>query len=443
MKNIKLTYACLLVVLTALWLAADTILSAPYEFFALRSSLVNYTGIIGMGVMSFAMMLAARPVRAEPMLGGLDKMYRLHKWLGITALVTAIIHWLWTQAPKWMVGWGWIARPVRGGPPPEQPTALFRVFQSQRGLAESIGEWAFYAAVVLIVLALVKRFPYRYFFQTHRLLAIVYLFLVFHSLVLMKFYYWDEAIGPLMAVLMTGGTVAAFVSLFRKVGHAQQAVAQIEEIVRHTDNRVLKVAIKLQDRWPGHAAGQFAFLTFDAREGPHPFTISSPWTGDGRMFFLIKELGDYTGTLSDTVKVGDSLWVEGPYGRFDFECRQPRQIWVAGGIGITPFVSRMQALAAKPDGRSIDLFYSTSSPDEGFIDKVRQAAGEANVRLHVLIDAEDGRLDARRIVREVPDWKFASVWFCGPAGFARALREDLATRGLSRDDFHQELFAMR
>ena len=43
-----------------------------------------------------------------------------------------------------------------------------------RGIAETIGEWAFYAAVILIVLALVKRFPYRWFFRTHRWLALVY-----------------------------------------------------------------------------------------------------------------------------------------------------------------------------------------------------------------------------------------------------------------------------
>ncbi len=442
MKTINLTYAALVVVLTGLWLVADTISSTPYEFFAWRSSLVNYTGIIAMGAMSVAMMLSTRPARAERFFGGLDRMYRLHKWLGITALAIAVVHWLWTQAPKWMVGWGWIERPVRGAPP-EQPVALWRYFESQRGLAESIGEWAFYAAVVLIVLALVRRFPYRHFFHTHRLLAIVYLLLVLHSLVLMKPDYWDEAIGPVMAILMLGGTASAFLVLFRKVGSQRQALGVIEEIVRHADNRVLKVAIRLQDRWPGHEAGQFAFLTFDRREGPHPFTISSSWAGDGRMFFLIKGSGDYTSTLPDTAKVGDLVKVEGPYGRFDFECRQPRQIWVAGGIGITPFVSRMQALAAKPDGRTIDLFDSTSSPDEGFIDKVRQAAGSAHVRLHVLVDAKDGRLDARRIARDVPDWKFASVWFCGPAGFGRALREELTARGLSRDDFHQELFAMR
>ena len=131
---------------------------------------------------------------------------------------------------------------------------------------------------------------------------IVYLFLVFHSVVLMKFTYWGEVIGPVMALLMIGGTVAAFVSLFRKVGFSRRAVGVIEELVRHPDNRVLKVALALRDRWSGHEAGQFAFVTFDPIEGPHPYTISSAWNGDGKMFFLIKGIGDYTETLPVQVR---------------------------------------------------------------------------------------------------------------------------------------------
>ena len=88
MKRIRLSYWLILGILTALWLVADPILSSEYEFFRFRGSLVNYTGILGIGAMSVAMVLAIRSVRIESVLGGLDKSYRLHKWLGITGLVT-------------------------------------------------------------------------------------------------------------------------------------------------------------------------------------------------------------------------------------------------------------------------------------------------------------------------------------------------------------------
>jgi predicted ferric reductase len=442
MKPIKIGYLALLLVLTVLWLPADPLLPPTFGYFDVRHMLVTYTGIIGIGVMSVGMLLALRPVRIEPLFGGLDKTYRLHKWLGITALVVSIIHWLWAQGTKWAVGWGLLTKPHKG-PQPEQTVELFRFFRSQRGLAESIGEWAFYALVLLVVLALLKRFPYRYFFKTHRVLALVYLALVVHSVVLMPFEFWSAPIGLLMLILMAGGTLAAFISLFQRVGYKRRAVGEIEEVLHHRDNRVLKFAITLKDRWPGHQAGQFAFVTLDPHEGAHPYTISSAWHGDGRMFFLVKGLGDYTNTLPDTVKVGDLVNIEGPYGRFDFSCGKPRQIWVAGGIGITPFIARLQALAKQPDGKAIDLFYSTKEPDEGFIERVRQLAQRAGVRLHVLVTRRDGRLDGERIRQLVPEWSSATFWFCGPAGFGQALHEDFKAHGLAEADFHQELFDMR
>ena len=443
MKHIQLTLIGLILVLTGLWAAADSVWFEAFAIFNFRTSMLNYTGILAIGAMSVGMLLALRPRgRIESFLGGLDKSYRLHKWLGITALVTAIAHWLWVEGVKWAVGWGWLERPARKGARPVYE-GLQGWLAGQRGLAEDVGEWAFYAALVLIGLALIKRFPYRYFFETHRWLAVVYLVLVYHSVVLMKFSYWTQGIGPVMAVLLAGGTVAAFVSLTRRVGQTRRTVAVVDEVEYHADNRVLRVAVSLQGNWPGHQAGQFAFVTLDPHEGPHPFTMSSAWKGDGKMFFLIKALGDYTNTLPATVKVGDAVQVEGPYGRFSFKGRHPRQIWVAGGIGITPFIARMQALCEQPDGKAIDLFYSTSAPDAEFIRRLRQRAEQAGVTLHVVIAAEQGRLTPQRIRELAPGWAEASVWFCGPAGFGQSLREDWVAQGRSPDDFHQELFEMR
>ncbi|RUU49200.1 ferric reductase, partial [Mesorhizobium sp. M2C.T.Ca.TU.002.02.1.1] len=62
----------------------------------------------------------------------------------------------------------------------------------------------------------------------------------------------------------------------------------------------------------------------------------------------------------------------------------------------------------------------------------------------VFVDARDGRLTGDRIRAEVPEWRMASIWFCGPAGFGEALRKDFAAQGLPVGErFHQELFAMR
>ncbi|MCQ4325674.1 ferric reductase [Stutzerimonas stutzeri] len=442
MRSIKLTYAALFVGLTLLWLLVDDFIMARYPFWPLRKALVNYSGVLAIGAMSVAVVLAARPKRFERFFDGLDKTYRLHKWLGISALVIATVHWGWGQIPKWLVGFGWLERPARRGA--EQAAGgIAGLLRDLHGPAEDLGEWAFYAGAILIVLALVKRFPYRWFFKTHRWLALIYLLLVLHSLVLTPAAYWRSPLGVVLALMLAAGSVAACISLLRRIGRKHQVVGRIEALTHHQDNRVLRVEIQLDGAWPGHEAGQFAFVTFDPREGPHPFSLSSAWRNDGRLAFSIKGLGDYTRTLPDTLKVGDLVTVEGPYGCFDFHGDKPGQIWVAGGIGIAPFIGRLQVLADSGQGGNTDLFYCTSAPDRGFIERIEQLAERARVRLHVLVASENGRLSPERLRQLAPHWQDCDLWFCGPAGFGHDLRQDLQRHGLPPKDFHQELFNMR
>jgi predicted ferric reductase len=450
MRHIKIAFWGLLVLLSILWLAAEPSVFQPESFMALRGAMVQYSGVIAMGVMSVAMVLALRPRWPERWFGGLDKMYRLHKWLGIAALVVSVVHWLWSQGPKWAVGWGWLERPARGeSPAVENPVEAF--FMSLRGSAEGLGEWVFYAAVLLIALALIKYFPYRLFYKTHRLLAVAYLVLVFHAVVLTEFRYWTSPIGVAMALLLAAGTYAAAIVLLRRVGAGRKVQGRIASLHYYPGVRALETEIEVPHGWPGHKPGQFAFATSDSSEGAHPYPIASGWTDkDRRITFVTKELGDHTGRLREKLRIGQDVKIEGPYGCFDFDNGQPRQIWIGGGIGITPFIAGMKHIAlerhAKPDRPSlaIDLFHTTADYDEAAIARLKADAEAANIRLHVLVDTRDGLLTGDRIRAEVPEWHAASIWFCGPAGFGEALRKDFAAHGLPVEErFHQELFAMR
>lgn len=446
MNRIKLAFWLLLLGVTAAWLLSDTLLPTPATFFSIRAVWVQYTGVIAIAVMSIAMVLAIRPRSIEHPLGGLDKMYRLHKWLGITGLIVAIIHWLWSQGAKWAVGWGWLSRPTRGGPGQGQAVGTIeQLFRQQRDFAETVGEWAFYAAVLLIVLALIQRFPYHLFVKTHKWLAVVYLALVFHAVVLMKFDNWTRPIGLLIGVLLVAGTLSALIVLLGRVGVRRQVQGQIESLTYYPELRVLETSIALQSGWQGHKAGQFAFVTSDQQEGAHPYTIASAWDDQTqRIVFITKALGDHTGRLYERLKVGTPVKVEGPYGCFTFDDRSSRQIWVGAGIGITPFVARMKHLARMQDQQErIDLFHSTADFSQAAIDKLTADAKAADVHLHLLVDSQNGRLDGEKIRTLLPDWRDASIWFCGPAPFGQALRQDLVAHGLAPSRFHQELFQMR
>ncbi|HEC60043.1 MAG TPA: ferric reductase [Methylophaga sp.] len=445
MKNIKYVLLLVLLLPTVLWLFADSLLPNPFTYFSFRAVFVQYTGVMAMTVMSIAMLLALRPKFIEPYLKGLDKMYRLHKWLGISALVFATSHWWFAKGTKWMVGWGWLARPERR-PRTGQPDLPFfeGLFRSQRGLAETIGEWAFYAVALLIVLALVKRFPYRWFAKTHNLLAVTYLLFVYHAVILIKFGYWSQPIGWLMATLLAGGFYAAIWILLGKVGAKRKVKAEITALEHHHDMGIMGVTVKMAADWPGHQAGQFAFAMSDKKEGAHPYTIASTWDPATRLVhFMIKALGDHTGRLSDKLSIGMPITMEGPYGTFNFNDDQPHQIWIGAGIGITPFMARMKELEVAPDGKDIDFFHLTRQINHVVRANLLADVEASKVKLHLTVDNQPGRLDADQIRARVPNWQNTSVWFCGPAEFGETLRKELIKHGLDPKQFHQELFTLR
>ncbi|GAB1406422.1 ferric reductase-like transmembrane domain-containing protein [Thermomonas brevis] len=444
MKPIRRALWGLLGLSTLLFLLADGALPRGLGWFALRGPVVQYTGVVAIVGMAAEMVLALRSRWLEARLDGLDKMYRLHKWLGIAVLVAAILHWWWALGSKWMVGWGWIVRPARG-PRGEPVDALHAWLRGQRGFAEEVGEIAFYGFVVLLAISLWKRIPYHWFARSHRLIPLAWLALAFHTVVLLDYGFWRQPVGWLVALGLLAGTWAALVSLSGRIGAARKVrgtVQAIEAFPPPLD--MLKIEVATRPGWRGHQAGQFAFVKSHRHEGAHPYTIASDWHADtGMIRFVTKALGDHTRLLPQQLHEGDAVVIEGPYGRFDFADGKRRQIWVAGGIGITPFLARMQQLEHEPGHDGIDLFYATPADDAPTLARLAALAGSVGVRLHVKISPRDGFLDGAAIRAAVPDWREAGVWFCGPVGFGQALRADLVGNGLDPRDFHQELFQMR
>jgi predicted ferric reductase len=435
-------FASAVILLAGLWLFSLAPDALTQGFWATRTTLVYGSGVLALGLMSVGVILAARPVWFETPLGGLDKFYRLHKWLGLSALGFAIAHWVLRKGPSWITDLHLFAIPPKP-PHAEDVETGFDLFRDLKEPAAEIGEWAFYLLAALVALALWKRFPYKYFFKTHRLMPAIYLVLVFHALILVDRSYWSRPLGPVLALLLIAGSIAALISLFRKIGSSRQASGAIATLSLYDGNQVLDVGVRLETAWPGHDAGQFAFVNFDDVEDAHPFTISSAWHDDGLLLFTIKGLGDYTRTLAGSLHVGQGVVVEGPYGRFNFQGESRRQIWIGGGVGITPFIARLRDLARIGRSDPVDLFFATNMPDLAFIAPIRQLAEQTGVSFHLVDGSHAGRLTLESLTIVVPEWKQADVWFCGPRGLGASMRGAMLAQGLPASRFHQELFEMR
>jgi predicted ferric reductase len=92
MKRIKWIFLLLMVLSTMLYWVSLTDIERTLAPWALRKSLLYYTGVMSFMAMSVGVILALRLRVVERCVGGLDTHYRLHKWLGIAAALFALAH---------------------------------------------------------------------------------------------------------------------------------------------------------------------------------------------------------------------------------------------------------------------------------------------------------------------------------------------------------------
>ena len=202
--RVRIAFGAWWLVLTLAWMAA----ALPWDtgggpadaafWWQLRQHALYLSGFWAIGMMSLGMLLSLRQHWLEPLLGGMDQVYRLHKWLGIGAAVAAVLHWGAKESSGLIKDvWGTAGRPARD--------AVLAWAVDWRGTAKDVGEWAFYALLVMVVLTLWQRLlPYRPWRRIHRVMPALYLMLAFHTLALMPLAFWSQPIGVCIAGLLCG-----------------------------------------------------------------------------------------------------------------------------------------------------------------------------------------------------------------------------------------------
>ncbi len=436
MKRFLLPLSLIIVALWAVLQPAGT-LTFTDSFFAQRTAYTALTGALALGWMGFCMLLALRPAWLEQQLGGLDKLYYVHKWTGVAAVLMVAVHWLLILSPRTLISWGWIEAAARQK---RQHGGGFSLV----GQAKEMGEWAAWGLIVLGIVSLLRFVPYGWFRKLHKGFPVVFLLGAYHSVVML----WKDKLlatpfGISLTAICIAGCVIAVISLKGTIGASRRHTGRIVQ-ANVGESGVLELGVAPGPDWPGHTAGQFALLTLDDNEGPHPFSIVSEWKPDAELRFAIKPLGDYTRTLPGRVKVGDAVSIEGPYGRFDFGNVVEDQVWVAGGVGVAPFMARLEMLAERGGANGkIHLFYSARDSREiAYPAGLEELCRKAGVQLHRRVSSREGRFSAADIGQCVS--RTGSVWFCGPTRWGRTLQTVLERDfGLTAGRFHRELFEFR
>ena len=416
-------------ILTALAVLYAAVLSVQtYAPYGAQVTLGMALGATSIAAMSLALILSARPRFIESFFGGLDRMYGVHKWLGIAALALMIGHNTVEPELEGVVRETWLGE-----------------------FASDLGEIALNGFIGLILLSWIKRIPFTrlelpwpIWRFTHRFTGLLFALVAFHQYAVDKPAGINDALSPYLDALCLAGLAAWLFTQFAAPWlRARNFV--IEAIDRH--GAVTEMTLRPDGRAMAFKPGQFAFVSIpgEAISQPHPFTIASAPVATGRLQFGVKTLGDWTKCLPARLVAGQSVRVEGPYGRFVFRKRVQRQIWLAGGIGITPFLAWAQALT-DADQQEIVLIWVVSNRSEAFAAQrlATIAAGHPRLQVHVVVTDLEGRLTAQRLVSLVTfAVRDAELFYCGPQGLRHTILSGLEAMGQKPRRTHSEAFELR
>jgi predicted ferric reductase len=191
--------------------------------------------------------------------------------------------------------------------------------------------------------------------------------------------------------------------------------------------------------------GQFVILSFGGTSAwqRHPFSVASA-PSERRLDVSIKAVGDYTRDLYDKLRPGTPAKAVGPFGGFDYSRGGRDQIWIAGGIGITPFMSWIRSSDGSFD-RNVDFYYSIRRhADALYLDEI-DAALRQHPTLHVtVVETErQGPLTAEKVANGHPRGTDVWVYMCGPPPMMTALAKGLRALGIPANRVRWEQFDIR
>lgn len=403
-----------LMVATVCWMA-------PAGFPSWRA-LALVTGWGGTALLVGSLTLMVREPRWATLMGGLDTMYRWHHRSGVAAYVLLLCHPLalgmaglaaspraaWLALAPWALDW-----PARIG--------WLGLLSLMAGLASTFS----------------RRISYRSWRTFHYLTALGVVIGLAHVFAML-----DDV------RVLFGFVAAAVIALAWRLLAVDHGVTAHPFQVTRVDVRaahLIEVSLAPAAGTFPVAPGQFVLAAFG--DGPsyrgcgefHPFTVSDIGP-DGTLSVSIKALGPCT-TRIQSLEPGVLVQLQGPFGNFLAGARGAPQLWIAGGIGITPFIAAVRA-GGLPRPTTLIYLYRDAD-DAAFLDELT-AHVHADAGFELITQACGRQLpDAEALLARVDDLARRQVQICGPTGLVDAFTSRLRQLGLSDRAIHSERFDFR
>lgn len=423
-RNIgNLVFIFLVLLTVVVWIVFPPVNDGRENF--LRTYVGEVLGSIVIVLMSFSLFLSARPKWAEPYFGGLDKMYQTHRRTSTSAFLLLFVKLL-----------------------------VVPITTVNLRLGNYLAIVSFLGIIAIVLPTLAPRIPflnklsgpdYESWKKLHRFIGIFFILGYIHALTI-------DALSAFIAInwvqifFIIGVASYLYVEVFGRF--FRKYVSYTVEAVNHLNKSVTEVVLRAKkDPIPKQRAGQFLFVRFlgdkELNES-HPFTISSAPHEDV-LRLTIKACGDFTRHLFASLKAGTEAVVEGAYGMFDFRSGGQKQVWIAGGIGVTPFLAFIRDLETGLD-HDVDFYYTVRHREEAvFVDEI-EAAGTRHPRLktRVRFSSLDGSLTVDEIIANAGgSLRGYDIYMCGPLPMVQAFEKKFMDAGVPRDNIHFEEFNFR
>jgi predicted ferric reductase len=383
-------------------------------------------------LMCWAFLLATRLGPVEWLFGGLDKVYHAHRVVGEAAFLLIFLHPVFLAMHRAADGLA----------------SYFGYFTAWQNPVITTGLLALAVFVFLVVLSIYWKIAYHRWKKTHDFFGLLFALVLLHGI-------WAHGEIMRYPVLrwwfgiwcLLGASAYLYVRFFYHwIGPLyDHRVSR----VRAAGNDITEVYFQPMDRPLRHEPGQFVYVSFDSdavsRE-PHPFTIASG-AEDPAIRLCIKALGDWT---TDVAKIRDGeparLW--GPYGHLGEALWQNpgrEAVFLAGGIGVTPFLGLLSSAKVRKRPGAMRMIYSVQARDKAVYESELKelCAAAEQVEFFPHYTEEEGFIDEKWLTDRVGNLRGPLFFLCGPGPMNEAMKNLLLKAGVDLRDLHFEVFSIR
>jgi predicted ferric reductase len=383
--------------------------------------MISYSiGVLALFFFLFPLLLTIRWRPLIKICGGLASFYRFHHFVGLFCFIPIFLHISSQFYELDFTDW--------------------YGFLDLTELGLSTAWFGFWLMIIALIGSYFKKIRYRNWQMIHLLFVPAYL-LVFYHIWLFRPDHNFFLIS--IFILIGAGVIQIFLILITKLYPLHKTQFEISQLNKLNDDIFELNLTNLNSQQKSlYPPGQIVYVRFDSPEFSsswHPFSIAS-CKADPQIKLLIKGFGHDTKQI-ETIQIGSKVSVVGPFQEFNIS-PETNQVWIAGGIGIAPFIGMIRCLNVIYSSK-VQLFYYSNSEDEVQCKKELNVASEtySNFSWHSIISVRGSVTNYSLLSTHIDITSKTEYLICGPTGFMRNMRLYLSTLGIKRSYIQTEEFS--